>query len=406
MPTATGGAGKTTYTLDPVNGLYLKHTQGLQYNPYHRIVQGKPSRATNTVTYTYTARDKAGATTQIRFTITVFKVAVEVSGQALDDTHWSVMQHERAKVRVSISRPDDYQFRVGIPSTTGFQLNTEICMWPSVSPKSMLSSSTTALWSRWVRQNETFDLVRCGLGSKTPIEVKVLIKFGNNGASSPLYSKRMTIKHAWHQDDKSVTYYVRGTVGNEIRATSTGSLVGMFPEPLAGEAINTVVTQSLSMYDHAAAPWHNVNAGVSIKRASDKSSAEVLIRGYYAPGTDATCDPDTIACVVFWYVTSPYPHESDRQTMWIEDPPQWGNKTPKTWVKNFHRWQDNKQELQYLPATLTHEFGHPLGFSNVSDPLSVMSGSKKSCKATNLHCLSASDENALRAIYQHHHVHK
>ena len=89
--------------------------------------------------------------------------------------------------------------------------------------------------------------------------------------------------------------------------------------------------------------------------------------------------------------------------MLIESEPQWGTESVKTWTNDFNTWRANQQDLQYLPATLTHEFGHTLGFGHPNDDDSVMSGAKNSCDATNLNCLSSNDREALRTIYRHQH---
>ena len=392
LPTASGGYGPLSYTIEPPLGNGLRHSATTSF-----FIKGKPKNHTRTTAYSYKVSDGAGASTAIPFTITVFDVALKIGDQLLEDSEWSVFQHVTTTVRAAIHRPDGFQFRVNIPAGTGLQVNRKTC--------DRSATSTPTPWSRWFEGNGSFPLVRCGIGSAPAPKIEVWVKLEQNGTRTLLRTTTMTVPQSWHQADNNVTYYVLGTEGNKIRATSTLKYVGMFPVPDAGQAPSKLLTSSLSRYDNAAAAWAGVNSGATTTRVRSKASAEVLIRGYFNPATNEDRCGGSIACVEPNPPHGKYPHVSPRNTMWIEDPPRWPNRATSTWTMNYEDARTDPLDFDYLPAIILHEFGHPLGLGNSKDFDSIMSGSLKACSATNTQCVGSEDREALRAIYNHHNAH-
>ncbi len=404
MPTATGGAGKTTYTLEPANGLYLKHTPGLEYNPYpnHRTVHGTPSRATNTVTYTYTARDKSGATDQIRFTITVFDVGL--GELELDGIRWGVLGHATTSFASSKSPADGYQFSLVMPASTGFQLNSNACSWPSESP-----TSSKELQSNWTYPNVPFDIVRCGIGAGGSTKIETWVKLENSGTSTLLFAKEVSIPQSYHQHDHKITFHVRGTytyidnAGTKqwaIRGTGANG-TGMFPPYPASGPPSTSTRPNPELlvhaaYTDAAEDWNAFIANIEIATTT-AADAEMSIVGYWATEVDGTEDKckDSIAC-------------ANETGMWLEEPPYWPGQGKKEWTNNFDQVDIEPEKYQYLPAILVHEFGHPLGLANTKSMDSIMTGNALEfpCDADILKCLTINDLIGLNMIYLRHVAHE
>ncbi len=395
LPVATGGSGVLTYSVFPAMG------NGLTFDPSTRTVTGTPAAAANTVIYTYTATDKARKTANLRFTVTVFDIAVTVGKERLEEVHWGVLDHADATISVTITRPDGYQFQLGIPASTGFQVNSSECTWPAEPP-----TSTKTLWSRWVLQNESFEIVRCGLGSGNVARFEVRIKLAERETPSLVYPREVTIPQAWHRNDNTVDYYVMGSGPNpdatHANGVEQGATEGMFPsersDNVSDDRTPNEALLLLANYEAAAKAWNDVpipNYDLDLNRVYSDAGADVLIEGYW-DDDDGPCG-SSIACVD---MTGDYPHLGDEREFWIEDPPHWGNEdTSRTWTADFAQWERRPNDLQYLPALLMHEFGHTFGLGD-NEVGGMMSG-----EWVGLQALTDYDEKATKAIYEHHPSH-
>ena len=403
MPTATGGSGTIRYTVTPS----IKGRVG--YNDYTHKIEGVPVNPTETVEHTFTATDEKGKTAKLKFKVAVFKVELRVGDLGLDETRWGVFEHDTTTVRTSEKRAggkkseSGYQFSVMIPASTGFQLNSNACTWPSAPP-----TSSVKLWSDWTYANATFDIVRCGIGAGGSAKVEVRVRLENSGTSSLLYAKHVTIPQSKHQHDHKITFHVRGTytyIGSNgktqwaIKGTGANG-TGMFPLYPASGPPSTSTKPNLDLlihaaYTDAAEDWNAIIGNVEIATTT-AAKAEMSIVGYWAPevgGKEDKCK-NSIAC-------------ADETGMWLEEPPYWPDQK-KEWVNNYALWNTNKGALQYLPAILVHEFGHPLGLANTKSMKSIMSGNalELPCDADILKCLTINDLTGLHMIYLRHVAHE
>ena len=190
-----------------------------------------------------------------------------------------------------------YDVALHVPAGTGLQLKTsetDPCTYDSTKPHVWPTPGIV-----YHRLGSTFALVRCSLGDGvTDLTFVGRIREGNNAYSVGSYAEVEDVPQSWHQADHSVTYYVLGTEGNRIRATSTTLADGMFPYSFTPKHVNEALTTSTAPYNNAAAAWTGVNAGVSLATSNSYTTAEVRIQGYYRPGSSLFgCRPGTIACV-------------------------------------------------------------------------------------------------------------
>ena len=367
LPAATGGSGALTYSVEPAMG------NGLTFNPLTRTVSGTPTAVTQTVLYRYKATDGAGNTAQLRFSVTVFNVRVMADGMNLEDVQWGVLAYKDVTVRVSLTRADGYQFRVGIPASAGFQLYSEKCAWPVEPP-----TSTATLWSRWMSQNESFDVVRCGLGSGKAPGVEVRIKLEENGTSSLLYAREVAIPQAWHRNDHQVDYKITNP---------------LWPS-------GTTMTQSRAEYgiNLAVSAWNKAQTPTYVEFLLAVSSSDTIIDGYQNPtngGAKHECA--AFACTEG---AGTYPHIGNDQPFWIEDEPQSQyDASPKKWTNIEYLARTSPQQYYYLPQAIMHELGHTAGLGHSPNGSGVMALLQI---GNPIDAPSQYDLDGIKGIYEHH----
>ena len=180
-------------------------------------------------------------------------------GKELGGVEWGMFDYVTVQVQ-STQNSSGYDVALHVPAGTGLQLKTsetEPCTYGSTQPHVWPTPQLAyhPLGSR-------FALVRCSLGDGvTDLTFVGRVREGNNAYSVGSYAEVENVRQSWHQADHSVTYFVRGTHGEDIRATSTNKLTSMFPLPLPGDVVNKALYEDgVSPYDNAAAAWTGVNA--------------------------------------------------------------------------------------------------------------------------------------------------
>ena len=384
LPAASGGSGALTYQLAPAVG------NGLTFDAATRTLAGTPQAATNLATYTYTVTDAAKKTAQIPLHLTVVDVRVRAvqsdAFKPLANSKWGILDYGVVMFReAGFTRRDGHQFRLRLPASTGFQVGWECPRYPA-------PTDTTVVQSPWEDSNRGVYLVRCGLGAGAEVSFEVQVQRG--GSTASLYTATTTIKRSWHRHDRQVVYFIKGT-----RANGTINGGQMFPAK-AGMTPNKALTNPVN-YQNAAEAWQNVpNGGVTLTPTPTNadSSADVVISGYWDPGFDKEDDCEgSVACV---FPAGTYPHLGNGQVFVIEDPPRWPRddaKPIRNWTTSFSEWNSNKDEFEYLPWVLMHEFGHTLGLGHSTDGDAIMGGARRTD-------LGDTDKKGLRATYAHHRV--
>ena len=294
LPKATGGDGTLTYSVSPALGNDLTLNQPSDTEP-RPSVSGNPLQAVNTVAYTYSVRDRDGDTASMELRVTVFDVFIEVRAPTgvghrwtgLGGSRWWVAEHLQTRMHSGIASPGAFRFRLRIPASTGFQVNSpattgyraagDTCVWPH---------PTTANWSVWVADGDSFPLVRCALGSggSAGIEIQVEERTLAGLVVHDLDTVPMSMPKALHLADHRVRYHVPASS-------------------------NALLDRGSSVYALSAAPWAGVSPGM-VSLIATNTSANVTVE----IGTDV-CG-DRAACV------QPY-HDArshlTRATIYVED---------------------------------------------------------------------------------------
>ena len=383
LPAATGGNGPLTYSLAPPLG------NGLAFDAATHTISGMPTTAANRAMYTYTATDRDGKKAEIAVYVTVFDIAESVVeggvARPLLESTWGVLGYHTVVLREgTISRTDGHQLRLRIPAGAGFQFG-QTCTWPAAAP-----TDSTMLESPWVQSSYGFYVVRCALGGGTNVRVEVQARLGDGGTPVLLYDATMNIKQSWHRHDRTVAYYIRGTSVTTIHGVTVGTQEGLFP---ASTSTPNPLLTAPANYEHAANAWANVRArGVTVTPATAEAGADVIISGYWDPGTDDDQCGGSVACT---YPAGTYPHIGDGQPFLIEDPPRWDGGPQEVWTISLADWNGDRDLYEYLPYVLMHEFGHTLGLGEGADSDDIMGGARR-------RDLSDGDAKGLRATYAHH----
>ena len=355
-----------------------------------------------------------------------------------NDPYWSVIVQDLAYVNIAVtpsSKMSKYEFNLNVnPEETGFYVAG------SADGECLSSLSGETGWFRFTPPSpreppqvlssrlQPVKLIRCGRGKvdnpdqsgDTIMTVKARPVSGGS-AFTVLTTKPIT--QARHYRDNNVTYYIRGSNADGIRGVSLKvtkglpSRIGLFPyarpSHLGQAHTPTPLLLDVANYEGSENAWDDVGSGVTISRVSTSSQADVVIRGFWdtqvGEGEGKKCG-DSIACVERG---NGHPHLASNRTMWIEDPPHWGHQEdPKEWTTDFDRWADYPHDLQYLPRTLTHEFGHAIGLGQGKSPKDIMGTGNREigpCSHTGSKqepCgLSTNDEKAAKALYEGHAPH-
>ena len=383
LPAASGGSGVLQYRLAPLVG------NGLTFDGATRTLAGTPQAAANLATYTYTVTDAANKTAQLPFHVTVFAVNVRVDqGHALKplpQSRWGVLGHAVVLPEAGFTRTDGHQIRLRLPASTGFEFGRTCQTYAA-------PTATSVLASPWADSPRGLELVRCGLGAGAAVSFDVQVRRGTGGTPALLYTGAATIPQAKHRNDHRVIYYITGTLAN-------GDIDGgqMFPAK-AGMTPNQALTQPLN-YQRAAKAWQHApaNVGVTLDRLRSGSSPDVVISGYWDPGTADDQCTGSVACVF----PAGYPHLGNGQVFVIEDPPRWPKdpaNSVREWTTEITDWLLDDDLYAYLPRVLMHEFGHTLGLGD-STSVDFIMGRLVSPN------LADTDVQGLRATYAHHRVH-
>lgn len=274
--------------------------------------------------------------------------------------YWDVL--ESLQIRIEINGPDgvdvdDYEFQITSPSTTGVYIGSE-CDYESSLPSDDIAPYRTSAYS--------FFLVRCERGDgKSEITIESRHKATRANVDNTL--ERLTIPKARRHGDGTVSY--------------------LFCDPLPPPS--TPPDPELD-YDRAfslgAGEWNSTGAGMSIHRHSTgvcRRTDRVSVFFKEEP-----CGSDiALGCARTPFTTD---LDTGSQKIEIKVPPPTGRK----WTsKDTMRLDDI---VLYLPAVISHEFGHAAGLGHSESTSDIMHRKYNS----NVIAPSTNDVRAMREVYR------
>ena len=325
---------------------------------------------------------------------------------------------------ITISRTDNqpisdsYEFRLQVDTEdTGLQIQYRgECSWTDPGSLPDRHKQTT-----WFSPRDPVDeitindvvIVRCGKGEESNDGLTVRARDGSTGDGDQIFVIP-NIKQAWHRTVPTVTYWISGSALD----TNNNPVVNTFWDPIDGEDLGLFPIQrpsnlgahqrpnpllsNLTNYADAVDPWNDIaDSSVMLTAVYSSSRAGVIVRGYWDhivdQGDDKYCD-GSIACTHPAPKTNPpnsnYPILADRQTLWIEDPPHWGDSdNNEMWTLDWSKSNNNPLDYQYFLTVLAHEFGHTIGLQHTADVDNIMRNAQRQL------VLGNDDINGTKALY-------
>ena len=307
----------------------------------------------------------------------------------LADVKWGVMLH--AEVRPASPTPAagvnlaNYMFRVKAPKGTGFQVDRDECVWP---PNSWPNTN-----SGWASASSAIDIVRCGIGDGTK-KLEVWLRPRGLHSAFRAYDD-LVVGQSWHRADHITSF--------------------AFATPLVRNAIllQRNFTMMRGSIKDAAIAWNTASLGYSfgeLQSPANPDSADVIVEGLSTQSTSfedkcAGSGPvkivDAVACVIS--STATYPHLR-KESLYFEYPPHTSRGVDYIWTRD-----DSKVGIQpngvinlYMPAYITHEFGHTAGLDHNAAASNAMSSPMPPTRAQTL---SDDDKKAMKSIYNSHTAH-
>ena len=353
--------------------------------------------ATNTPTPTATVAPTPTATpgtvtptpTPTATPILNFKVSARVLWNKVDieDAEWKILEGAAIEIYGAPSNVNlaDYEYRVKAPSETGIQVKARWCVlgWHGPSFRRLNEYSS---WFRGIAViNNAYSgpiLRRCAFGDgSTKLEIWLRHKSSGTEFTSASYSELM--KGPRHVADHEVTYAFT-TPFLEGGGSPTQAKIQMFKDSTTDGAAN----------------WNNANTGVTFRKLSSDFWADMPVSGYWTQATDLVehCTEEGIACVIS--DTSDGSHLFEHR-MYFEYPPKSDPRTTYEWTRDPNRIGVTGGITRlYMPAAMTHEFGHSAGLGH------AVKGEKMMSPTFPLPLeLTDHGKDAMKSIYKEHSRH-
>ena len=253
--------------------------------------------------------------------------------------------------------PNDYEFRITAPSATGVYIGSR-CDYSSL-------PSTTRTPYR--THTSSFSLVRCERGYGVS-EITIESRHRATRADVDNTLERLAVPKARRQGDKTVSY--------------------RFCDPLPPPS--TPPDPELN-YDDAfvlgAGEWNSESTGMSIqRRLSGACNVPNRVAVSFVPG-DPCGNSDALACVLV-----PFTTDLDSGTIKMQIDVQLPAR--HDWTSNHMMRSDDS--IRYLPAVISHEFGHAAGLGHSEFTTDVMYKDY----LHNVIAPSSKDVRAMRDVYR------
>lgn len=306
----------------------------------------------------------------------------------LKDAKWKLLEGVAIEIFGAPSNVNlaDYEYRVKAPHKTGVQVKGSQCVLGWRGP-SFRQNNEYSSWFRGISViNNAYSgptLRRCDFGDGST-KLEIWLRHKSSGAEFTTASYSDLMKEPWHVADHEVTY-----------AFATPFLAGGNPPTPA----KTLVFRG-SIND-GATNWNNANTGVTFRKVTDAGSADVSVSGYSTQVNPLVehCGEEGLACVV--PVTYSGSHLV-KNKLYFEYPPKGRPRTTYIWERDPKRvGVIGGVSHMYMPAAMTHEFGHTAGLGHAAQPDKMMSPGLGPVPLT----LADHGKDAMKSIYKSHSSH-
>ena len=281
---------------------------------------------------------------------------------------WNILEYGKVYLGTQ-GLPGNYEYRLQSTRGTGLQTDGQACDW-SVWPNA---------FSSWTDTDAFTPVVRCGMGDG-PTDFKIWSRSKTTGLQfkTPNYEREL------------------GLPGHMLSST----IQYAYENPLVSGASAARITTYKTGIETGADAWDAVTNSYDFQKIDNLSANNVVtVQGYETsvPDTSTTCgNYKTIACVKPSGRDTSTMHQG-AQTLYFEHPPVWNESTRRQWTNNITTAMD--PGFEYMPAIMTHEFGHTAGLhhspstDDIMGPFIINDGTVVKTQ------LSSYDIAAMRVIY-------
>ena len=362
--------------------------------PSGPIIPTRTPTATHTPTYTPTA---------LPITVKVFRMDHTVISrndrQNLKDfaTYWKISTSVEIQIEVS-NASSDYEFWLSVPKNTGLDIASGpdgACDY-SPSYQRTRPGSTSKVSAGSATGLASFYLVRCRLGTGSS---SVTVHSELNGKSISNTFGTLKIPPAPHRHDKTVWYRVCGatpTPPPNVNYVNSISLGAAEWNAVRNETGGLIVSK-LRNEDNCSNPSdkaHDTNIGkeiVSVVRWDPGAPTPTA-----TPASCVSRIPNALGCVDPTIYTDDSGHISD-QTIHYKHPLS---------PNNSKKWTDISNMIgpdeYYLPAMISHEFGHTAGLGHNPASSNLMYYAADISDVNGILIPQAGDKKALKVLYGDH----
>ena len=314
------------------------------------------------------------------------------------DPFWRVLEPFDLKVIVTMKSggaiPSSYEFSLNLDAdNTGLQIASDgTCDWKNPVGGTKWFDRTPIIN---IHAEKTITVVRCGRGSKSNAEIRVLTRPKGTSKQEKVIKTINDFQEAEHQADNQVGYIITGP--SDIGSPTY--IEGEKPSHLTGIA-TMGETETRAAIKDAVDRWNNAQSDVNFEAVT--SNFDTTIRGYWHPGTGPgeKCGPNALACISGGVGDPHIPH----QEFWIKYPPKYRSSLDYyNWTNNINKAKRTDTRFYYLPGTIMHELGHVAGLGHPSDVDPIMGpailGSPKQS-------LTIYDVRGMKYLHEGHAVHQ
>ena len=281
---------------------------------------------------------------------------------------WNILEYGKVYLGTQ-GLPGNYEYRLQSTRGTGLQTGRQACDW-SVWPNA---------FSSWTDTDAFTPVVRCGMGDGST-DFKIWSRSKTTGLQfkTPSYERELGLP--WHMLSSTIQY--------------------AYENPLVSGASAARITTYKTGIETGADAWATVTNSYDFQKIDNLSANNVVtVQGYETsvPDISTTCgNYKTIACVKPSGRDTSTMHQG-AQTLYFEHPPVWNESARRQWTNNIATAMD--PGFEYMPAIMTHEFGHTAGLHHSPSTDDIMGPFIINDGTVVKEQLSSYDIAAMRVIY-------